>query len=116
MTSSEKAVFEKTEQILDIVGWGVADRPSVRISKTMRPESDSSTGRLVLHDAAGCYSLLNGIIIRRDQLASLSTYAAVLLHEAAHASSGATDATREFENELTNYLGRTAEAAIEDPS
>ena len=115
LTSAEKAVFEKTEQILDIVGWGVADRPSVRISKTMRPESDSSTGRLVLHDAAGCYSLLNGIIIRRDQLVSLSTYAAVLLHEAAHASSGATDATREFENELTNYLGRTAEAAIEDP-
>jgi len=43
----------------------------------------------------------------------LSTYAAVLLHEAAHASSGATDATRDFENELTNYLGRTAEAAID---
>ena len=113
LTSAEKAVFEKTKQILDIVGWVVADRPSVRISETMRPESDSSTGRLVLHDAAGCYSYASGIIIRRDQLASLSTYAAVLLHEAAHASSGATDATRDFENELTNYLGRTAEAAID---
>tara|TARA_B100001778_G_C18574469_1_gene624219 strand:- start:709 stop:1767 length:1059 start_codon:yes stop_codon:yes gene_type:complete len=113
LTSAEKAVFEKTKQILEIVGWGVADHPSVRISETMRPESDSSTGRLVLHDAAGCYSYASGIIIRRDQLASLSTYAAVLLHEAAHASSGATDATRDFENELTNYLGRTAEAAID---
>ena len=28
--------------------------------------------------------------------------------EAALASSGATDATREFESELTGYLGRTA--------
>ena len=113
LTSAEKAVFEKTEQILDIVGWGVADQPSVRISETMRPESDSSTGRMVLHDATGCYSPLVGIIIRRDQLAYLSTYAAVLLHEAAHASSGATDATRDFENELTKYLGRTGEAAID---
>ncbi len=113
LSSAEKAVFEKTEQILDIVGWG-AERPSVRISETIRAESDSSSGRLVLHDAFGCWSSLDGIIVKRSQLASLSDYAAILLHEAAHASSGATDATRDFENELTKYLGRTAEAAIDD--
>ena len=60
-----------------------SDKPEVRISETMRPESDSSTGRLVLHDALGCWDDVSGTItIRRDQLASLSTYSAVLLHEA----------------------------------
>ena len=113
LTSKEKAVFNKTEEILNLVGWQ-SGRPSVRISETMRQESDSSTGRLVLHNAAGCWSELNGIIIKRSQLVSLSAYASVLLHESAHASSGATDATRDFENELTRYLGRTAKAAIDD--
>ena len=109
LTPAEKAVYEKTNQIFDLVGF----KPEVRISETMRPESDSSTGRLVLHDALGCWDPVSGTItIRRDQLASLSTYSAVLLHEAAHASSGATDATRDFENELTDYLGRVAEVAL----
>ncbi len=112
LNTEEKAVFEKTEDILDLVGWG-SIKAEVRISETMRPESDSSTGRLVLHDALGCWNAVSGtIIIRRDQLVSLSTYSAVLLHEAAHASSGATDATREFENKLTYYLGRVAEIAL----
>ncbi len=107
MSNDEREVFGKTSQILDLVNWG-SERPLVRISETMRPESDTSAGKLVLHDALGCYSMLQGIIVKRSELASLNRYASVLLHEAAHASSGATDATREFESELTEYLGRTA--------
>ena len=107
LSDTEKEIFGKTSKILDLVGWS-NQRPPVRISETMRPETDASAGNLVLHDALGCYSQLNGIIIKRSELASLNRYASVLLHEAAHASSGATDATREFESELTEYLGRTA--------
>ena len=107
LSDTEKEIFGKTSKILDLVGWS-NQRPPVRISETMRPETDASAGNLVLHDARGCYSILNGIIIKRSELASLERYASVLLHEAAHASSGATDATREFESELTEYLGRTA--------
>jgi len=114
LSSDEKEIFDKTSQILDLVGWSKSERPSVRISETMRRETDTSTGSLVMHDAAGTYSLANGIIILRTKLSSLSDYASILLHEAAHASSGATDATRDFENKLTQYLGRTAEAAIDD--
>jgi len=107
MSDEEREIFGKTSRILDLVNWG-SDRPPVRISEIMRPESDSSAGKLVLHDALGCYSMLQGIIVKRSELTSLNRYASVLLHEAAHASSGATDATREFESELTEYLGRTA--------
>ena len=76
--------------------------------------NQTRNGVLVLHDAVGCYSPLSGIIIKRSQLESLDLFASTLLHEAAHASSGATDATRDFENELTEYLGSTAEAALTD--
>ncbi len=107
LSDNEREIFGKTSQILDLVDWG-EERPLVRISETMRPEPDTSAGNLVLHDARGCYSMLLGIVIKRSELASLTEYASVLLHEAAHASSGATDATREFEGELTGYLGRTA--------
>lgn len=107
LSDEEQEIFEKTSKILDLVEWST-QRPPVRISETMRPETDASAGNLVLHDALGCYSPLMGIIIKRSELTSLKQYASVLLHEAAHASSGATDATREFESELTEYLGRAA--------
>ena len=107
LSDAERAVFSKAQSILDLVDWGKLS-PEVRISETMRPESEASEGRLVLHNALGCFSPLLGIVVKRSELASLERFAAVLLHEAAHASSGATDATRDFENELTDYLGKTA--------
>ena len=112
LSDEEQEIFEKTSKILDLVEWST-QRPPVRISETMRPETDASAGNLVLHDALGCYSPLMGIIIKRSELSSLKQYASVLLHEAAHASSGATDATREFEYELTVYLGNVASKAID---
>ena len=43
----------------------------------------------------------------------LERFVAVLLHEIAHAKSGANDATRAFETELTNMLGTIGIKAIE---
>jgi antirestriction protein ArdC len=45
-------------------------------------------------------------------LSSLVGYAATLLHEAGHATTGTVDATREFERVLTDYLGKTAVVAL----
>ena len=111
LSESEAAVFSKAQSILDLVDWH-SERPRVQISETMRQESDMDGSRLVLHDARGCFSPLLGIVVKRNELTSLESFAAVLLHEAAHASSGATDATRDFENELTDYLGKTASQAM----
>lgn len=52
------------------------------------------------------------IVVKRSQLKDLRAYAATLLHEVAHARSGATDVTRDFENELTKLLGVTTTSAI----
>ena len=53
-------------------------------------------------------SNLKAVIVKRTQLRLLSTFAGTLLHECAHAVSGATDCTRFFENVLTDYLGRVS--------
>ena len=52
------------------------------------------------------------IIIRRSVLQSTERFVAVLLHEVAHAISGATDATRRFESELTRLLGIMGTKAV----
>jgi hypothetical protein len=52
------------------------------------------------------------IVIRYDNLKDLGSYAGILLHEVAHARSGATDCTRKFENELTDLLGIVVQQTI----
>ena len=46
------------------------------------------------------------IIIKRSVLNNLEEFVGVLLHEIAHAKSGCTDATRGFEIQLTDLLGK----------
>ena len=56
---------------------------------------------------------LQSIVIKRSKLRSLTDFAGTLLHEAAHATTGAPDVTREFEAVLTDYLGRVTDRAVE---
>ena len=49
------------------------------------------------------------IIIKREQLKKIELYAGTLLHETAHAISGASDITKEFEDKLTSFLGIISE-------
>ena len=114
LTDDERIIFQETDKILGFVGWSEDDIPPVRISETLQNEIDSSSGSIVTLTAVGVYSPVLGIIIKRSELSSFSSYASVLLHEAAHASSGATDATRCFETELTQYLGRVANIALDN--
>jgi hypothetical protein len=76
----------------------------VRISETLRLTRDDTDG---VWDPE-----LGAIVIKRGRLGSIHGYAATLLHEVAHATTGTHDATREFENVLTEYLGDTAETAL----
>lgn len=46
------------------------------------------------------------IIIKRKVLSSLHTFLGILIHEFAHYHSGYEDNTREFENILTEMLGK----------
>ena len=104
LTSQERRVFDLTPKLLALVGVTGSRAPRVRVSETMRVTNDHTGG---VWDAGQ-----QAIIIRRSQLASPVAYAGTLLHEVGHATTGTVDATREFEQVLTQYLGRAATAAV----
>jgi hypothetical protein len=102
--ASERMLFDHTPEILALTGIRPGEAPQVRISETMRVGLDSTLGVWDME--------IRSIVIKRTQLCSLPQYASTLLHEAAHATTGTSDVTREFEAVLTEYLGRTADRAL----
>ncbi|MDQ3954171.1 MAG: hypothetical protein M3285_01290 [Actinomycetota bacterium] len=100
----EKEIFDRTPEILALVGLKGRRVPPVVISETMRMGRDDTDG---VWDPD-----LGAIVIKRSCLSTVRLYAGTLLHEAAHASSGTVDATREFESVLTRYLGQTSSTAL----
>lgn len=107
MASAEQEVFAQKDRIAALVGGMPKHVRDIRISETMRVDFSGGGDALGLWDPGTC-----SIVIRRDQLRSLADFAGTLLHEIAHARSGHGDVTRAFENELTDYLGVTAAAAL----
>ena len=104
LTREERCIYDFTPNILALIGLTTNHIPQILISETMRVTNDDTEG---VWDSS-----IPAIVIKRSKLSSLIGYAATLLHEVAHATTGAHDATREFENVLTDYLGRTSAAAI----
>jgi hypothetical protein len=107
LTESERAVFARRDAIADLVGGWPRTIREVLVSTTMRPDA---RGRA---DALGLCDFQNRrIIIRRDQLASLTAFAGTLLHELVHAQTRYDDVTRAFEDALTERLGEVAARAL----
>lgn len=104
LTREERHIYDYTPKILALIGLIPNRIPKIRISETMRTTADDTEG---VWDSS-----IPAIVIKRSKLSSLIGYAATLLHEVGHATTGTDDATREFENVLTNYLGQTSVAAI----
>ena len=104
LTREERRSYDFTPRILALVGLTGDRVPQIRISETMRVTNDDTGG---VWDPS-----IPAIVIKRDRLSSLVEYAATLLHEVAHATTGTVDATREFEQVLTNYLGETSTQAL----
>jgi len=104
LSPQEKFVFDLTPRILDFAVKASQQIPMVKISETMRINIDNTNG--VWDSSQNC------IIIHRRQLSSIEAYCGTLLHEAAHALYGHTDATISFENDLTRFLGLVAVSAL----
>lgn len=104
LTREERRIYDFTPKILALVGLTSNRVPQIQISETMRVTTDDTEG---VWDSS-----IPAIVIKRSKLSSLIGYASTLLHEVGHATTGAVDATREFEHVLTDYLGRTSVAAI----
>ena len=100
LNPAEKEIFKKTEDILELVGGRPEKVREIKISETMRMENE-------FKKAIGLWEEETGrIIIERKQLRDFRDYAGTLLHEIAHAISGASDVSSEFETCLTELLGK----------
>lgn len=111
LTAHERAVWDRLAQIFDARGGRPTRVRDVRISETMRPEGHG------YREAVGLWDTETGaIVIKRDQLQSLQAFAGTVIHEVAHADSGAPDISAEFEDALTNELGTTVSTLLETPT
>lgn len=99
LTEAEKKVYEKTGEILSIIGGKPSEVRKIHITEKIY---DSE----FYYETVGLWQPEeHRILIKRKQLRSISEYAGTLLHECAHARSGAGDVNRDFESELTSIIG-----------
>jgi hypothetical protein len=101
LTRAEREIFDCWPRILEVIGGLPTQVHEVRISETMRPEF--GTGR----ECQGLWEAdKRRIVIKRTELAKLTSFAGTLLHEVTHAKTGFPDVSREFEEALTEVIGR----------
>lgn len=100
LRQTEKRIFDLTGDVFRLIGGRPKMVKEVKISETMRRELGSFV------EAEGVWEETGGrIIIKRSALRGAESYVGALLHEVAHALSGAEDVSREFESELTRLIG-----------
>ncbi|MBU2819310.1 hypothetical protein HF282_17780 [Acidithiobacillus ferrooxidans] len=107
LTQSEQSVHALTSKIVVLFGGKPKQVKDIRISETMRQDlgNDATT--------QGCWDPQSQcIVISRRTLGSMAGYAGVLVHELIHARSGYSDVTRDFENALTDAIGRAYERLL----
>ena len=107
MTVSEQTVFARTGEIAGLAHVDLSRRGvAVLISETMRL-SDAGDQVLGVWESGD-----RRIVIRRDQLIGTASFAGTLLHEIGHMVSDTSDGTLEFEQVLSELLGRVAETVL----
>lgn len=104
---TERQIYARTREIFDLAGGKPSQVREVLISETMRRDPES------FQEADGLWDPTAGrIIVKRSQLRDLSAFSGTLLHEAAHARSGAPDVDRAFETELSRLLGKVVQRSL----
>ncbi len=107
LNKNEKEIFNKRNEILEFIGGKPKKVKEILISETMRLDTRG------YKESVGIWEEHSGrVIIKRTQLKNLKSFAGTLLHEIAHATSGANDISSEFEDELTKYLGTICNGSL----
>lgn len=110
LTPEEKSVYDKTDDILALIGGKPKNVHKICIVDKIY---DQETGMETL----GLWeSHRSRILIKRKQLHSIRRYAGTLLHECTHASSGACDVNRDFELALTATIGKLVDICLRNDS
>ena len=105
-----QAVFARTGEIAALAHVDLSRRSvAVLVSETMRL-NDAGSPVLGIWEPDE-----RRIVIRRDQLSGIASYAGTLLHEIGHMVSGTSDGTLDFEQVLSELLGRVAATVLWRP-
>ena len=106
LSDSEKETWQMKNVILKCIGGLPENVRNIRIAEIINFKSeDKSTD--------GCFRPVEeDIIIARYILQRPEAFLGVLCHELAHAKSGASDGTKDFELELTHMLGYLAYSLV----
>lgn len=107
LSDCEKSTFDQWKRIADLDGGLPRQVKEVLISETMRPSVHEGFSPAGLWDAS-----TGRIIIKRDVLQDARKFAGTLLHEIAHARTGHSDVSRDFEIALTEIIGRLANKLV----
>ncbi len=104
LTDSERSVYDRTPEILALVGLAPDDVVPVHIVETLS---------VVRDDVGGKWDpTVPAILIKRTELASLQAYAGTLLREVARVMSQEAYLTTTCQRVLKSYLGKAAAAAV----
>jgi hypothetical protein len=109
LNKKEREIFAYKDTI---VGWFPEKRnvvKSIVISETMRPDGYSGGDALGLWEPS-----IKRIVIKRSQLRNVQSFAGTLVHELVHAFSETDDNTIQFENELTEMLGKLSQLFLDN--
>lgn len=99
LSELEKNVWDMQYGVYRAIGGYPEDVAYPKIVESIMYEDNNKV-------TLGCYDLVSReIFINRLTLTSAEMFLGVLLHEIAHAKTGAYDITKDFEDELTNMLG-----------
>ena len=108
LSVAERRVYDITDKILELIGGKPRNVKCIQIVEKIY-ESE------IFNETVGLWEPKEiRILIKRNQLNELNSYAGTLLHECAHAISGASDVSRDFETELTNVIGCIANKLIDN--
>lgn len=107
MSPQERTIWGLRQAIANVAGGIPKAVNEVLVSETMRLNASTYTEQVGIWEP-----ITRRVIIRRSELETIPRFAGVLIHEFAHASSGAGDSTREFESELTELLGLLASKLV----
>lgn len=104
LTNEERNVYQLTPKIIELFGGKPDKVLSIKISSTMRKNFFSDV------ETEGCWDeKTSSVVLARSTLKSLKDYSGTLIHEFIHAKTGFDDVTRDFENELTEAIGKVCQ-------
>ena len=109
LTEYEKRNYDLIDEIIELIGYKRKRLPEIKISGKMQKDE------FTFKDSEGLF-INNTIILKRSILLNKKKLCSVLLHEIAHYSSKASDVSRDFETELTNFMGTLGEKLLKNSS